>query len=111
MLKCNAKSVDAVFSLMFDAFWVPPYDRRRGHPVLIDFERCARHTSLLLSTTNTVSASGDQLRQLQEAVASLARCVERLDEENLFAPEVCAEAAAELKRIGDALSAECAVEI
>lgn len=111
MLKSNAEFVDVVFSLMFDTFWVPPYDRRRSHPVLIDFERRARHTSLLLSITDTASASEAQMRELQQAVALLAQSVGRLGEENLFVPGVCAEAAAELKRIEAALPAGCTVEI
>ena len=42
MLKCNAELVDIVFRLMFETFWVAPYDLRRDFPVLVNFERHAR---------------------------------------------------------------------
>ena len=48
MLKCNAELVDIVFRLMFETFWVAPYDLRRDFPVLVNFERHARHASVLL---------------------------------------------------------------
>ena len=32
MLKCNAELVDIVFRLMFETFWVAPYDLRRSFP-------------------------------------------------------------------------------
>ena len=34
MLKCNAELVDIVFRLMFETFWVAPYDLRRDFPPL-----------------------------------------------------------------------------
>ena len=42
MLKCNAEFVDIVFHLMFETFWVAPYDLRRDFPALVNFERHAR---------------------------------------------------------------------
>ena len=58
MLKCNAELVDIVFRLMFETFWVAPYDLRRDFPVLVNFERHARHASVLLGKIDFASASG-----------------------------------------------------
>lgn len=60
MLKCNAELVDIVFRLMFETFWVAPYDLRRDFPVLVNFERHARHASVLLGKIDFASASGAQ---------------------------------------------------
>ena len=49
MLKCNAELVDIVFRLMFETFWVAPYDLRRSiSRCWSDFERHARHASAVL---------------------------------------------------------------
>ena len=55
MLKCNAELVDIVFRLMFETFWVAPYDLRRDFPVLVNFERHARHASVLLGKIDFAS--------------------------------------------------------
>ena len=64
MLKCNAELVDIVFRLMFETFWVAPYDLRRDFPVLVNFERHARHASVLLGKIDFASASGAQIYEL-----------------------------------------------
>ena len=58
MLKCNAEFVDIVFHLMFETFWVAPYDLRRDFPALVNFERHARRASVLLGKIDFASASG-----------------------------------------------------
>ena len=58
MLKCNAELVDIVFRLMFETFWVAPYDLRRGFPVLGNFERHARPASGLLGKIGFGPGSG-----------------------------------------------------
>lgn len=70
MLKCNAELVDIVFRLMFETFWVAPYDLRRDFPVLVNFERHARHASVLLGKIDFASASGAQIYELGKTVAA-----------------------------------------
>lgn len=109
MLKCNAEFVDLVFGLMFETFWVPPYDRRRRDPVLVDFSNNARHTSLLLSSVDLATASPVQLHEMQVAVTALMHCIGRLGESGLFPAGECDEALAQVRSILDALPAKCGV--
>ena len=54
MSKCNAEFVETIFGLMFETFWMAPYDPRRSDPVMACFERRARHpTALPCQTTLT----------------------------------------------------------
>ena len=92
MLKCNAELVDIVFRLMFETFWVAPYDLRRDFPVLVNFERHARHASVLLGKIDFASASGAQIYELGKTVAALDRAVRQIAEARLFSPVECAEA-------------------
>ena len=69
MSKCNAEFVETVFCLMFETFWMAPYDPRRSDPVLACFERRARCASVLLGKTDLASATGAQLREVAKAVA------------------------------------------
>ena len=85
MLKCNAELVDIVFRLMFETFWVAPYDLRRDFPVLVNFERHARHASVLLGKIDFASASGAQIYELGKTVAALDRAVRQIAEARLFA--------------------------
>ena len=78
MLKCNAELVDIVFRLMFETFWVAPYDLRRDFPVLVNFERHARHASVLLGKIDFASASGAQIYELGKTVAALDRAVRQI---------------------------------
>ena len=111
VLKFNAEVVDMVFGLMFETFWVPPYDRRRGNSLLVDFERQARRTLLLLCTTDTASASESQLRTLWVAADELVWGVERITQAGLFPSRECAEAQRLIRQIRDALSTVCGSEI
>ena len=40
--KNNPALVAAVFRLMFETLWIPPYDRRKCNALVVDFELCAR---------------------------------------------------------------------
>ena len=75
MLKCNAELVDIVFRLMFETFWVAPYDLRRDFPVLVNFERHARHASVLLGKIDFASASGAQIRPVRPGARPAKRQV------------------------------------
>ena len=108
MLKCNAELVDIVFRLMFETFWVAPYDLRRDFPVLVNFERHARHASVLLGKIDFASASGAQIYELGKTVAALDRAVRQIAEARLFSPVECAEAQELVGRIRNALPAACA---
>ena len=108
MLKCNAELVDIVFRLMFETFWVAPYDLRRDFPVLVNFERHARHASVLLGKIDFASASGAQIYELGKTVAALNRAVRQIAEARLFSPVECAEAQELVGRIRNALPAACA---
>ena len=105
MLKCNAELVDIVFRLMFETFWVAPYDLRRDFPVLVNFERHARHASVLLGKIDFASASGAQIYELGKTVAALDRAVRQIAEARLFSPVECAEAQELVGRIRNALPA------
>lgn len=105
MLKCNAEAVDAVFRMMFETFWVVPYDRRRGHPALIAFEHAARQAALLLSSTDPAAASAAQLRRLEESLTTLTRRIEGLAASDLFSEAECARALLLCRRISDELTA------
>ena len=102
MLKCNAELVDIIFRLMFETFWVAPYDLRRDFPVLVNFERHARHASVLLGKIDFASASGAQIYELGKTVAALDRAVRQIAEARLFSPVECAEAQELVGQIGGA---------
>ena len=111
MLKCNAEFVDIVFHLMFETFWVAPYDLRRDFPALVNFERHARRASVLLGKIDFASASGAQIYELGKTVAALDRAVRQIAEARLFSPVECAEALELVGRIRDALPAACAAGV
>lgn len=111
MLKCNAEFVDVLFRLMFEIFWMAPYDQRRDYPALVNFERCARRASVLLGKVDLATASEAQLCELEQAVASLGRAVRVIAELRLFSPAECAEALELIGRIQDALPAKCAAGV
>ena len=108
MLKCNAELVAIVLRLMFETFWVAPYDLRRDFPVLVNFERHARHASVLLGKIDFASASGAQIYELGKTVAALDRAVRQIAEARRFSPVECAEAQELVGRIRNALPAACA---
>ena len=91
-----------------DRFWVAPYDLRRDFPVLVNFERHARHASVLLGKIDFASASGAQIYELGKTVAALDRAVRQIAEARLFSPVECAEAQELVGRIRNALPAACA---
>ena len=93
---------------MFETFWVAPYDLRRDFPVLVNFERHARHASVLLGKIDFASASGAQIYELGKTVAALDRAVRQIAEARLFSPVECAEAQELVGRIRNALPAACA---
>jgi len=107
MLKCNAELVDIVFRLMFETFWVAPYDLRRDFPVLVNFERHARHASVLLGKIDFASASGAQIYELGKTVAALDRAVRQIAEARLFSPVECAE----LVLVSGSVKATCAGQL
>lgn len=111
MLKCNAKLVDIVFSLMFETFWVAPYDQRRAYPLLVNFERRARNASIMLGKVNLKTASAAQMCEVGKAVFELEQSVREIALARLFSPVECAEALGKVGRIRDALPAECAAGI
>lgn len=111
MLKCNAGLVEIVFSLMFETFWVAPYDQRRAYPVLENFERRARNASIVLGKVNLRTASAAQVCEVRNAVFELDESVREIARARLFSPVECAEALEKVGRIRDALPAECAAGI
>lgn len=111
VLKCNAKLVEIVFSLMFETYWVAPYDRRRAYPLLVNFERRARNASIMLGKVDLRTASGTQVREVWKAVSELEQSVREIADARLFSPPECAEALEKVGWIRDALPAECAAGI
>ena len=93
---------------LVETFWVAPYDLRRDFPVLVNFERHARHASVLLGKIDFASASGAQIYELGKTVAALDRAVRQIAEARLFSPVECAEAQELVGRIRNALPAACA---
>ena len=76
--KNNPILVAAVFRLMFETLWIPPY------------------------------ASGIELDEMRYAVECLLRSIERLDAARLLPPERCAEALESVRRIVAGLRERCA---
>lgn len=111
MSKCNVEFVETVFSLMFETFWTAPYDRRRGNPLLGDFDRRARRAVIVLSSTDLASATGAQLRDVAEAVVELEESVQRIAGTGLFRSRECAEALERVRGIREALAEQCAAGI
>ena len=108
MSKCNAEFVETVFCLMFETFWMAPYDPRRSDPVLACFERRARCASVLLGKTDLASATGAQLREVAKAVAELEESVQQIAGTGLFRSRECAEALERVRGIREALAERCA---
>ena len=90
--KNNPILVAAVFRLMFETLWIPPYDRRRCNALVADFDLCARSAVTRLAATDLAAASGIELDEMRYAVECLLRSIERLDAARLLPPERCAEA-------------------
>lgn len=105
--KHNPELVDTVFRLTFEILWVAPYDRRRGNAVLSEFESSARQTADLLTATDLAAASAEQLQTLMRSVERLMRNFERLEAEHIFTRWQCAEALAQMRRIGDVVRKHC----
>ena len=89
--KNNPILVAAVFRLMFETLWIPPYDRRRCNALVADFDLCARSAVTRLAATDLAAASGIELDEMRYAVECLLRSIERLDAARLLPPERCAE--------------------
>ncbi len=111
MSKCNAEFVEMIFGLMFETFWMAPYDPRRSDPVLASFERRARCASVLLGKTDFASATEAQLYEARKAVAELEESVQRIGGSGLFPRADCAEALEQVRRIRNVLAEYCAAEI
>lgn len=111
MSKCNAEFVETVFCLMFETFWMAPYDPRRSDPVLACFERRARSVSVLLGKTDLASATEAQLREVARAVAGLEESVGQIAGTGLFRSRDCAEALEQIRGIREALAEQCAAGI
>ena len=111
MSKCNVEFVETIFGLMFETFWMAPYDPRRGDPVLACFERRARYASVLLGKTDFASATGAQLYEARKAVAELEESVQRIAETGLFRRADCAEALERVRRIREVLAERCGVTV
>lgn len=77
--KNNPILVAAVFRLMFETLWIPPYDRRRCNALVADFDLCARSAVTRLAATDLAAASGIELDEMRYAVECLLRSIERLD--------------------------------
>ena len=101
--KNNPILVAAVFRLMFETLWIPPYDRRRCNALVADFDLCARS-----AVTRLAAASGIELDEMRYAVECLLRSIERLDAARLLPPERCAEALESVRRIVAGLRERCA---
>ena len=73
--KNNPALVAAVFRLMFETLWIPPYDRRKCNALVVDFELCARSAVIRLAATDLAAASGVELDEMRaealEAVHSM----------------------------------------
>ena len=106
--KCNAEFVETVFVLMFETFWMAPYDPRKSDPVLACFERRARYASVLLGKTDFASATEAQLYEVRRAVAELEDAVRQIGGAGLFPRADCSEALERVRRIRDVLPAGCA---
>ena len=116
--KNNPILVAAVFRLMFETLWIPPYDRRRCNALVADFDLCARSAVTRLAATDLAAASGIELDEMRYAVECLLRSIERLDaardiivallEIGLLPPERCAEALESVRRIVAGLRERCA---
>ena len=76
--KNNPALVAAVFRLMFETLWIPPYDRRKCNALVADFELCARSAVIRLAATDLAAASGVELDEMRYAVECLLRSIERL---------------------------------
>ena len=111
MSKCNAEFVETVFGLMFETFWMAPYDPRRSDPVLAGFERRARVASVLLGKTDFASATETQRYEVRKAVAELEESVQQIAATGLFRNKDCAEALERVRGIRDALAERCAAVI
>ena len=108
MSKCNAEFVEMIFGLMFETFWMAPYDPRRSDPVMACFERRARCASVLLGKTDFASATEAQLYEARKAVAELEESVQRIGGSGLFPRADCAEALERVRRIRNVLAEYCA---
>ena len=99
MSKCNAEFVETIFGLMFETFWMAPYDPRRSDPVMACFERRARYAS-----TKLASATEAQLYELRKAVADLEESVQWIGGSGLFPRADCTEALERVRRIRGVLA-------
>ena len=106
--KNNPILVAAVFRLMFETLWIPPYGRRRCNALVADFDLCARSAVTRLAATDLAAASGIELDEMRYAVECLLRSIERLDGARLLPPERCAEALESVRRIVAGLRERCA---
>ena len=106
--KNNPILVAAVFRLMFETLWIPPYDRRRCNALVADFDLCARSAVTRLAATDLAAASGIELDEMRYAVECRLRSIERLDAARLLPPERCAEALESVRRIVAGLRERCA---
>ena len=106
--KNNPILVAAVFRLMFETLWIPPYDRRKCNALVVDFELCARSAVIRLAATDLAAASGGELDEMRYAVECLLRSIERLDAARLLSPERCAEALEAVRRMVAGLCERCA---
>jgi len=102
--KNNPILVAAVFRLMFETLWIPPYDRRRCNALVADFDLCARSAVTRLAATDLAAASGIELDEMRYAVECLLRSIERLDAARLLPPE----ALESVRRIVAGLRERCA---
>ena len=106
--KNNPALVAAVFRLMFETLWIPPYDRRKCNALVVDFELCARSAVTRLAATDLAAASGIELVEMRYAVECLLRSIERLDAARLLPPERCAEALEAVRSMVAGLCERCA---
>lgn len=107
--KNNPILVAAVFRLMFETLWIPPYDRRRCNALVADFDLCARSAVTRLAATDLAAASGIELDEMRYAVECLLQEHRTGSMRRAFwPPERCAEALESVRRIVAGLRERCA---
>ncbi len=106
-MKNNPELVESVFALLFETLWVPPYDRRRGNPLLMEFERCAREAARMLSVTPVAAAAPDEVAAVVRSVRRLGLSVRHVADAGLFDPDRIAGALAAAEQIESAVRRVC----
>lgn len=97
--KQQEKLIDMVFRLMFETLRVSPYDQRRTHAAMCEFEQSARHVVMLLRAVDLRVASEDESKTLNQAAERLVESMDGIDAASLFHAEACTEARSLVRRV------------